>query len=54
VKTWGEIKALIEGQGVTDDDPIFLIDLGPNLEEVVVKRDYVGQIEISDEPPPSR
>jgi hypothetical protein len=53
VKTWGEIKAQVEAQGVTDDDPIFLIDLGPDAEEVFVKRDYVGQIEISDEPPSS-
>ena len=53
VKTWGEIKAMIESQGVTDDDLIFMVDLGPAPEKVFVSRDYVGQVEISDGPPPS-
>jgi hypothetical protein len=50
VKTWGEIKAMIEAQGVTDADPVFMVDIGPDLERIFISRDYMGQVEIADEP----
>jgi hypothetical protein len=47
-KTWGEIKTMIEAEGVTNDDPVFMVDIGPDPKKIFVSRDYVGQVEISD------
>lgn len=49
VKTWGQIKQQVEARGVRDDTPVFLIDIGPGVEDVCVNIDRVGA-EIADDP----
>jgi hypothetical protein len=41
-KTWAEFKAAVEDAGVIDDDRIFMIDVGPDAEVVLLERDEVG------------
>lgn len=48
--TWGEFKALVERQGVTDRDNIFLIDVGPEKLPLFVSLDAYG-VEITDYQP---
>lgn len=40
VRTWGELKAMIEAAGVKDDDPVYGIDIGPYAGRVVVEREW--------------
>ncbi len=49
LKTWGEIKSMISAAGVRDNDPVFMIDLGPDLPELFVSRDSDGCVEIADD-----
>ena len=49
----GDIKRMIENAGVKDDDHVFMIDLGPELDQVYVNRDDNGEhtmVEIGDHP----
>ena len=47
VKTWGDIKKQIEDYGIQDNDPIFMIDIGPNNDTIVISKDFSG-VEIAD------
>jgi hypothetical protein len=48
VRTWGEIKMMAREAGVADDDLVFMVDIGPNVDRIYVSRDINGFIEIGD------
>lgn len=54
IRTWGQIKQMIKDAGVNDDDLIFSIDLGADLEQVYINRDNISctkaLVEIGDHP----
>ncbi len=40
---------MVEELGVCDDDPVFMIDVGPNTDRICILKDGAG-VEISDDP----
>ena len=48
LRTWGQLKSMIERAGVKDDDKIFGLDIGPYAKKIVVDRDEEG-VEIEDD-----
>ena len=49
LRSWGQIKRLVEEAGVTDDDLVYQIDIGPVLNNLYVDK-FEGMVEIGDHP----
>lgn len=46
-RTWGELKVAIAAAGVKDEDPVYLLDIGCQRDQIVVDRDKTG-VEVTD------
>jgi hypothetical protein len=49
---WGDFKAVVESQGVTDSDEIWYIDISYHPMWVKVERDTDGDIRVTNALPP--